>query len=80
MVNLPHARLRAWITRSRRSTTEVAAGLGISAAALSHLCLGTRRPSLGLAVRIHELTGIPAKAWVSTTNANARPRKLKAAV
>lgn len=80
MVNLPHARLRAWITRSGRTSTEVAAALRISAAQLSHIVMGTRRPSLALAVRLHDVTGIPVAAWVRTTNANSRPRKLKAAV
>jgi transcriptional regulator with XRE-family HTH domain len=42
--------------------TELAARLGISEGHLSHLIAGNRQPSLTLAVRISELTGIPEKA------------------
>ena len=75
MGNTPHAELRAWITRSGRTYDETAALLHIQPAYLRHLLSAGRRPSLGLCVRIHDLTGIPPSAWVHTKNSNWPPKK-----
>lgn len=38
--------------------------LGVSQAYLSELMSGAKRPSLELAVRIEEATGLPVRSWV----------------
>lgn len=51
--------LARWFNRSGFTQREVAARLEISEAHLSHLVNGERTPSLDLALRISDLTGIP---------------------
>jgi plasmid maintenance system antidote protein VapI len=65
----PHDALRAWMDRTKHSTLDMAVLLQISQPHLSHLMTGGRTPSLALAVRIAQLTGIPAEAWVLGTRA-----------
>jgi transcriptional regulator with XRE-family HTH domain len=65
----PHDELRQWLDRTGRRHTQVAIALGISKAHLSNLQSGLRQPSLPLAKRIAELTGIPVSSWGATTKA-----------
>lgn len=58
-------RLRAWMQRAGWTHAMVADYLGVSQAQVSHLVLGTRRPSLALATRIEHMAKIPATAWVT---------------
>lgn len=60
----PHDALRAWMERTKHSTLDMAVLLQISQPHLSHLMTGGRTPSLALAVRIAQLTGIPAESWI----------------
>lgn len=60
-------RLRKW--RGSRSQAEVAELLEVEQARVSKLESGKyRRPSLTLALRIQEVTGIPAKQWDRPTD------------
>jgi transcriptional regulator with XRE-family HTH domain len=60
------AQLRDWMQRRGFSQYEAADYLGWDEASFSKLVNGNRTPGLANAVKIEELTGIPAKAWVST--------------
>ncbi len=55
------AQLRSYLTKHRQTQTELAAELGISNAHLSEVLSGHVQPSLTLAVRVENLTGIPAR-------------------
>lgn len=57
-------RFRDWMARAGLNQSEVARQLGVQQPQVSHLVMGTRSPSLALAVRIQKLTGIPAADWV----------------
>lgn len=60
-----HTDLIAWLKRMDL-TQEVAARLfQISRPQLTHITLGSRKPSLALATRIERVTGIPAGSWHS---------------
>jgi transcriptional regulator with XRE-family HTH domain len=72
MVDLnAHVRLREWMDRSRLSQTVLCGRLGISDAHMSRLLSGERTPSLALAGKIADLTGIPATAWIKAEGVNA---------
>lgn len=43
----------------------IAKQLGVSPAYISMIAAGSRQPSLGLALEIHKLTGVPAASLVS---------------
>lgn len=58
--------LRDWVKRRGFTQYEAAVYLGWDEASFSKLVNGLRNPGLASAVKIEELTGIPAKAWVST--------------
>jgi len=51
--------LAQWFERSGYTQREIAARLEITEQHMSHLVSGSRTPSLALALRISELTGIP---------------------
>ena len=58
--------LRSWIQRQGfKHQADAADALGIHFTFVSHLLAGRRVPSLGKAVKIERVTGIPAEAWVS---------------
>lgn len=59
-------RFRGWFERAQLSAAEVARDLGVDASYVSHLRAGRRVPSLVIAARIEQLTGIPARAWVTS--------------
>lgn len=50
--------------RSRLKQYELADLLSLDYGHLSQLLSGKRRPGLGLATRIQDLTGVPATSWV----------------
>ena len=54
-----NAALDDWFKRDGRTQKEVAALLGISEAHLCGIRLGETYPSLKVAIRISELTGVP---------------------
>jgi len=54
-------RLRKYIQREKVTQAAVAAELGVSGGHLSDILSGKELPSLALAVRIEDLTGIPAR-------------------
>jgi transcriptional regulator with XRE-family HTH domain len=58
--------LQAWIKRSKMKQIEAAEFLGVSDVLISQWLSGIRRPSLDLAVRLREYTGIPEGSWVLT--------------
>ena len=53
-------RLRCYLKKQRLTQSALAAELGISNAHLSELLSGQKYPSLTLASRIQNITGIPA--------------------
>jgi plasmid maintenance system antidote protein VapI len=55
--------LRQWMDRTGRSYVEVAAVLAVTTGQVSHLLTGTRTPSLALALRIADVTGISPSRW-----------------
>jgi transcriptional regulator with XRE-family HTH domain len=59
-------RLRAWLKASRRSQASLAQELGISTPYISMLLAGQRTPSLPVAKRLQEISGIPAAEFAST--------------
>lgn len=56
--------LRAWIERAKLNQTKTADLLGVSDVLISQWLNGVRTPSLELAVKIQDQTGIPAGSWV----------------
>lgn len=56
---LPPTPLGRWAEKERYSQQELAKKLGVTPSYLSLLVNGLRVPSLGLAVKIADLTGIP---------------------
>jgi transcriptional regulator with XRE-family HTH domain len=58
-------RVRAFLNERNMSQQDLAAQLGISAAHLSTILCRKENPSLGLAVTLETLTGIPARDFVA---------------
>jgi transcriptional regulator with XRE-family HTH domain len=56
--------------RAGHTQTEVATKLGVTQTIVSRLTTGSRPPSLALATRIQQLTGIPPEDWVAEAEAN----------
>lgn len=68
--------LRDWIDRRGFNQVEAADRLGMTEGFISFLLNGHRRPSLAMAVKIEESTGIPASAWVkSARHTSKKARK-----
>ena len=57
--------LRRYIQKHRTTQRALAAELGISETHLSAILAGRYGPSLDLAARVENLTGIPARAFAS---------------
>jgi transcriptional regulator with XRE-family HTH domain len=55
--------LREWMKRSGREKADVAASFGVTEQHVRHLLTGSRTPSLTLALRVAEVTGIPVSQW-----------------
>lgn len=49
--------------RTNRDIANVADALGVTTSHVSYLARGLRTPSLELAIKIADLTGIPVTAW-----------------
>ena len=56
--------LISWLDRQGLNQTEFAAMLRISKPVMCHYVRGRRRPTLPIAVRIYDITGIPVASWV----------------
>lgn len=67
-------RLADYRDRSRLKQYELAELLQITDAYLSQLLSGVRRPSLTIAVRIENTTGVPAESWLLTKRGSKKPR------
>lgn len=59
------ADLTAWLAKMDLTQAVAARLFQISRPQLTHLTLGSRKPSLALATRIERVTGIPAGSWHS---------------
>lgn len=55
--------LRQWMERAEKTHPDVAEAFGVTQAHIRHLLTGGRTPSLALALRIADVTGIPVAAW-----------------
>lgn len=60
--------LTQWMARRSVNQRQAADIIGIDFTMLNHYICGRRSPSLDTAVLIEEKTGIPVKAWVSTSS------------
>jgi transcriptional regulator with XRE-family HTH domain len=56
--------LRDWLAREERSQRWLAERVGATQTSVSAWAAGHRPPSLGAALDIEEITGIPARAWL----------------
>ena len=63
-MNPTKARMRAWLKRHGMTQASLCAELSISPAHLSQILSGTRTPSLELAFRLQERTGISARSFL----------------
>lgn len=65
---MPTAReaLRGWIDRRCDSDREASRLLRMHFTHLSQILSGRRNPGLANAIRIEDVTGIPARAWMPT--------------
>lgn len=57
---------KGWLERMRFNQRQAAAYFGWDETFISHILSGKRTPGLANAVKIEELTGIPARTWVSS--------------
>lgn len=62
-VNDIKQRVRAGLKRKKRTQVWLAGQLGISTSHLSMILSGTRRPSLVLALRLEEATGVSVREF-----------------
>jgi len=58
-------RLRAWLKTSRRSQRSLAQELGVSPAYIAMILASKRTPSLPIAKRLQDVTGIPAPEFIA---------------
>lgn len=56
-------RVQAFLKREKKDQRWLAAELGVSPAYVSMLLAGKRSPSLTIAGRLEDITGIPARAF-----------------
>ena len=56
--------LRAWLRRSNLKQTVFAEQIRVKDGDLSRYLSGKRCPTLPIAVRIEDVTGIPARSWL----------------
>lgn len=56
-------RVRAGLKRKKHTQEWLAAQLGISKSHMSMILSGQRRPSLTLALKLEELTGVPVREF-----------------
>lgn len=60
--------LQDWMRRKGFKQADAARFLGIDQPTMTRIINGSYRPGLTTAVRIEELAGIPAKAWVDASD------------
>ena len=65
--------LRGWIDRNGFDQRKAAVELAITEAYLSQLLSGDRCPSLTMAVKFEQETGIPTESWVLNELRSAQP-------
>jgi transcriptional regulator with XRE-family HTH domain len=71
--------LAAWLRRSKLKQCDFARQIHITDAYLSQVLSGKRRPSLPIAVRIEDQTGIPVRSWLPLGVGQKRTRPAKPA-
>lgn len=59
-------RLAAWIKTSKINQTKAAELLGMDEVSMSLIMRGKRTPGLLNAMRIEDVTGVPARSWLLT--------------
>jgi len=59
----PGLQLKVWRVRHQIKQSDAAARLGVSTSHLSNIESGAGLPGRNLAVRIEDMTGIPARDW-----------------
>lgn len=69
VANRAHIQLRGWIQLHSLSQADLARELHASEATVSRLLSGERIPSLRMAIRIANLTGIQPTAWANAQKA-----------
>ncbi len=69
MVKTRYRSLREYIDGAKTTQTAFAAAVGISGPHLSQILSGTKRPSLDVALRIEDITGIPVRDIVGRESA-----------
>jgi transcriptional regulator with XRE-family HTH domain len=57
---------RDWMRRREFNQSDAAKHFGWHESVISQYLTGERRPNLENAIQIEELTGIPAKSWLSS--------------
>jgi transcriptional regulator with XRE-family HTH domain len=67
-------RLRAWLKAARRTQRSLAEELGVSPPYIAMLIAGERTPSLPVAKRLQEITGIPATQFVKAIGHTSKQR------
>jgi len=56
--------LQEWRKRAKRTLADLAAQCGTSEASMSRIERGAQTPSLPIAVKLEEITGIPAREFL----------------
>jgi len=56
--------LARWLVRGRLTQVEAADQIGVSRVQLNQYLQGARRPSLDVAIRIEDATGISIRTWL----------------
>jgi len=72
--------LISWLERTRHNQSELAEILRISRPVLSKFVKGHRRPTLELAVKIQDTTGVPVESWVLHVRGTSTRRRKQAIV
>jgi transcriptional regulator with XRE-family HTH domain len=57
--------LARWLVRGRMTQAEAAEQIGLSRVQLNQYLQGEKRPSLEMAIRIEDATGISIRSWLS---------------
>ena len=65
-----------WVRRSNLRWFEMATRLEISAAYMSQIKTGERRPGLELLVKISDVTGISPRSWADKSMSSAGKEKI----
>jgi transcriptional regulator with XRE-family HTH domain len=71
--------LKTWLAREGRSAAWLASQLGMSRSVVSYWLTGARTPEHWTRERIEAVTGVPARAWESTSERRARRERERCA-